>query len=58
MSRENSPSYAQGAADAMRDNELADAKEIPIGPQPPNPKYPLMYMRGYQEHRSAERSKA
>ena len=53
MTRENSPAYAQGAADAVRDNELTAHGETPIGPQPPNPKYPLMYLRGYQEHRMA-----
>ena len=53
MSRENSDRYARGAADALRDNELTEAGETPIGPQPPDPKYPVMYMRGYQEHRMA-----
>jgi hypothetical protein len=51
MSRENSPSYAAGAADALRDMALeAEHDGVPLGPEPPNPAYPVMYMRGYMEN--------
>jgi hypothetical protein len=51
MSRENSPNYAQGAADALEDMQL-DAQHggVALGPRPPNPAYPHMYMLGYNEH--------
>jgi hypothetical protein len=51
MSRDNSPNYAQGAADALRDMELvAQHGGQPVGPVPPNPDYPVMYQKGYWEH--------
>lgn len=51
MTAANSPSYAQGRADGEADNAReADGKE-PFGPHPPNPDYPVMYMKGYQSAR-------
>lgn len=51
MSRENSPSYAIGAADALRDMALnAEHDGVPIGPEPPDPNYPRMYTYGYMEN--------
>ena len=41
-----SPMYVYGKKDAERDMALSK----PIGPQPPNPDYPAMYMKGYMEH--------
>jgi hypothetical protein len=51
MSRDNSPSYAQGAADALEDMQL-DAQHggVRLGARPPNPAYPRMYMLGYVEN--------
>jgi len=49
MSKENSPSYAQGVSDAEVDNALVSNGKPPIGPQPPNPAYPVMYLRGYED---------
>lgn len=52
MSRANSPNYALGAADALTDNELEQQHDgIPLGPRPNDPAYPVMYMKGYEEHR-------
>jgi hypothetical protein len=51
VSRDNSPNYAQGAADALEDMELAAQHDgIPLGIRPPDPNYPVMYMKGYMEH--------
>lgn len=51
MTAANSPSYAQGREDGMADNAReADGKE-PLGPMPPDPKYPVMYMKGYESVR-------
>ena len=49
MSKDNSPSYAQGVSDAEVDNALVSNGKPPIGPQPPNPAYPVMYLRGYED---------
>ena len=51
MTRDNSPNYAAGAADALSDNaRVAEHGGYALGPTPPNPDYPVMYMKGYQEH--------
>lgn len=50
-SEARSPAYAQGFADGAADNERqADGKD-PLGPNPPDPAYPVMYMKGYQAAR-------
>ena len=49
MSKANSPSYAQGLADGQRDAQLIADGKAAHGPQPPNPAYPVMYNRGYQD---------
>jgi hypothetical protein len=51
MSRDNSPNYAQGAADALEDMELvAQHGGVALGARPNDPNYPVMYMKGYMEH--------
>jgi hypothetical protein len=43
--------FKQGSADGARDTELISAcpQGEPVGPQPPNPAYPVMYTRGYDQ---------
>lgn len=53
MTAANSPMYAQGIEDAETDNQLVADGEEPIGPQPPNPDYPVMYMKGYEKARKS-----
>lgn len=50
MGKHNSPMFAQGCADARRDMELMGTcpGNPPLGPTPPYPDYPVMYMRGYE----------
>lgn len=51
MTAANSPSYAKGRADGEADNAReADGKEL-LGPIPPNPDYPVMYLKGYRDAR-------
>jgi len=49
MSEANSPTFLQGQVDGERDNDLIGQcpPAPPIGPEPPFPDYPTMYMRGY-----------
>lgn len=42
--------YALGVQDAMADNDRIAAGNDPEGPQPPNPDYPWMYLKGYEDH--------
>jgi len=49
MSKDNSPMYALGVDDGLRDTDLVRAGGTPRGPQPPFPKYPVMYMKGYED---------
>ena len=49
MSKDNSPMYALGVDDGLRDTDLVRNHLAPRGPQPPLPKYPVMYMTGYDE---------
>lgn len=51
MSTENSPTYLQGLTDGMMDNQRVADGDDPIGPNPPYPDYPVMYLKGYQEGR-------
>ena len=54
MSRENSPNYALGAADALADMaRVAEHGGVAVGPdvsQLRNPNYPAMYLKGYREN--------
>lgn len=50
MSKDNSPMYARGVDDAMADNERVANGNDAIGPTPPNPAYPVMYNKGYNDH--------
>ena len=55
-SEAHSPMYALGREHGITDNQLeADGHEV-NGPQPPNPAYPVMYMRGYNEVRNGGKS--
>ena len=49
MSETNSPSFKLGQADGRADRQLVETCPgvPPIGPQPPDPAYPVMYLRGY-----------
>lgn len=51
MSKANSPTYAQGLLDGETDCEIVAQcpPGVPIGPQPPSPEYPVMYLTGYNE---------
>ena len=51
MTADNSPMYAQGVADGEMDCEIVAScpPGVPLGPTPPNPAYPVMYLRGYEE---------
>lgn len=51
MSTANSPTYAAGIEDGWRDEQRIKSCPAmpPVGPQPPFPAYPVMYLRGYQE---------
>jgi hypothetical protein len=49
MSTANSPTYAQGRADGLADNERVRNGLGADGPQPPFPDYPVMYLKGYEE---------
>lgn len=49
MSKANSPMYAQGREDALADNDRIASGNDPEGPQPPNPDYPWMYLKGYED---------
>ena len=51
MSKANSPTYTQGMEDGQRDCEIVGQCPAgdPIGPQPPFPAYPVMYLAGYDE---------
>lgn len=51
MSAANSPTYQLGLIDGQADAEAYGAcppREI-VGPNPPIPAYPTMYMRGYND---------
>jgi hypothetical protein len=50
MSEANSPSFKLGQYDGWADRQRVETCPgvPPIGPQPPNPAYPHMYLRGYQ----------
>jgi len=50
MSEANSPMYALGVLDGGADTErISQCPPIaPLGPQPPDPAYPVMYTKGYQ----------
>ena len=50
MGEHNSPYFAAGCADGERDTQLRTSHPggSEIGPQPPDPNYPVMYMRGYE----------
>ena len=56
MSKANSPTYRDGCEDGRADTERISAcpPQIPRGPQPPNPAYPVMYMMGYREEFRSE----
>jgi hypothetical protein len=41
--------YALGVDDGLRDTDLVRAGGKPRGPQPPFPKYAVMYTQGYEE---------
>lgn len=49
MTAENSPTYAQGLADGQADTDRVQVGAPVVGPQPPFPAYPRMYLRGYEE---------
>jgi hypothetical protein len=49
MSKDNSPMYAQGTLDGMADTDRVRNGDDPLGPQPPNPDYPWMYLKGYED---------
>ena len=51
MTKENSPNYRQGLTDGHADTLLISQcpPVAPLGPQPPNPAYPVMYMEGYHD---------
>ena len=51
MTATNSPMYKQGRTDGEADLLLVEScPSVPaLGPCPPNPDYPVMYMRGYSE---------
>ena len=54
MTAANSPSYAIGRADGLADNDRAAAGQPLLGPEPPNPDYPWMYLKGYESAREGE----
>ena len=41
--------YARGQADADADKTRIANSEQPLGPIPPDPQYPRMYLLGYHE---------
>jgi hypothetical protein len=49
MSEANSPTFRQGREDGTADTARISAcpSQSPIGPRPPSPAYPVMYLRGY-----------
>jgi hypothetical protein len=51
VTRDNSPTYRQGLEDGAADCALASScpPGTPLGPMPPFPAYPVMYMAGYGE---------
>lgn len=49
MGEHNSPTYRQGRLDGEIDSERVRNGIAPAGPQPPFPKYPWMYLRGYNQ---------
>ena len=51
MTRENSPTYQQGLDDGASDSVLASScpPGAPLGPMPPFPAYPVMYLAGYRD---------
>lgn len=51
MSKANSPRYQQGLMDGAEDaSDLSQCPPTqPLGPRPPDPAYPVMYMTGYNE---------
>ena len=51
MSVDNSPNYWCGVADGEADNAREADGQEPIGPIPPNPDYPQMYLKGYRSVR-------
>lgn len=51
MTAENSPSYAMGRADGEADNAREADGVDPLGPIPPDPDYPVMYLKGYRSAR-------
>ncbi len=50
MGEQNSPMRALGLEHGQRDTERISAcpPSEPVGPEPPNPDYRVMYDRGYQ----------
>jgi len=44
----NSPTYSQGVTDGMNDRHRVSDGKDPIGPLPPYPDHPIMYLRGYR----------
>ena len=55
MGEHNSPMFARGVEDGEADAQLVAScpPGIPIGPNPPEPAYPRMYLRGYERAFSA-----
>jgi hypothetical protein len=51
MSEASSPMYDQGRADAEADDAAIGTcpPGVPLGPRPPYPAYPVMYLRGYED---------
>lgn len=49
MGEHNSPTFDHGVDDGLRDKDAVESCPMgfPVGPQPPFPAYPVMYLRGY-----------
>lgn len=54
MTAANSPMYALGHARGEADNAREAAGKPLLGPEPPNPDYPWMYLKGYESARGGE----
>jgi hypothetical protein len=48
----NSPRYKDGTEDGLRDTALIMMcpPVDPVGPNPPDPAYPVMYTKGYEDN--------